>query len=79
MSSKWPSRGYDIQDELEDPIAFAALSIPDVMYYEQAMKEPDSGKFEQAMVDEVEIAVPSSSPLLLPPDEPQRFHSQRTQ
>jgi hypothetical protein len=45
--------GYQIQDEMEDPIAFAASSNPDIMYYDQAMKEPDSKQFEQAMVDEV--------------------------
>jgi hypothetical protein len=46
--------GYQIQDEMEDPIAFAASSNPDIMYYDQAMKEPDSKQFEQAMLDEVQ-------------------------
>jgi hypothetical protein len=39
---------------MEDPIAFAASSNPDIMYYDQAMKEPDSKQFEQAMLDEVQ-------------------------
>ncbi len=38
---------------MEDPIAFAASANPDVMYLDQAMKEPDKKQFEQAMVDEV--------------------------
>jgi hypothetical protein len=39
---------------MEDPIPFAASSSPDVMYYERAMKEPDSEKIEKTMIDEVE-------------------------
>ncbi len=46
--------GYQIQDDMEDPIAFVASSNPDIMYYDQAMKEPDSKQFEQAMLDEVQ-------------------------
>jgi hypothetical protein len=46
--------GYQIQDEMEDPIAFAASANPDIMYYDQAMKAPDSKQFEQAMLDEVQ-------------------------
>ena len=38
--------GYQIQDDMEDPIAFVASSNPDIMYYDQAMKEPDSKQFE---------------------------------
>ncbi len=44
---------YAIQDAMEDPIAFAASSNPDIMYFDQAMKEPDKEQFEQAMLDEV--------------------------
>ncbi len=45
--------GYDIEDELDDPIAFVASSNKDVMYLEQAMKEPDSAQFKAAMDEEV--------------------------
>ena len=45
--------GYQIEDELDDPIAFVASANPDIMYLDQAMKEPDSKQFEKAMVDEV--------------------------
>jgi hypothetical protein len=38
---------------MEDPIAFAASSNPDIMYLDQAMREPDKEQFEQAMLDEV--------------------------
>jgi hypothetical protein len=58
--------GYDIQDEMEDPIAFSASSSPDVMYYEHAMKEPDSGKFEQAMIDEVEAHIKNGHWAIIP-------------
>jgi Reverse transcriptase (RNA-dependent DNA polymerase) len=44
---------YDIQDKMENPIAFAASSNPDVMYMDQAMKEPDHKEFEAAMIKEV--------------------------
>jgi hypothetical protein len=44
---------YGIQNEMEDPIAFAATSNPDVMYLDQAMKEPDRIEFEKAMIKEV--------------------------
>ena len=46
-------QSYGIQDEMEDPIAFAATSNPDVMYLDQAMKEPDRDEFEKAMIKEV--------------------------
>jgi hypothetical protein len=46
--------GYQIQDDMEDPVAFVASSNPDIMYYlDQAMKEPDKKNFEPAMLDEV--------------------------
>ena len=32
---------YEIQDQLENPIAFVASTNPDVMYIDQAMKEHD--------------------------------------
>jgi hypothetical protein len=38
---------------MENPMAFAASSNPDVMYLDQAMKEPDREKFEEAMLEEV--------------------------
>jgi hypothetical protein len=43
-----------IQTEMENPMAFAASSNPDVMYLDQAMKEPDRDKFEEAMLQEVQ-------------------------
>jgi hypothetical protein len=46
--------GYDIQDDMEDPIAFTASTNPDIMYLDQALKEPDSKQFQQAMLDEVQ-------------------------
>ena len=47
--------GYDIQDSMEDPIAFAlaASSNPDIMYLDEAMRAEDSEQFRKAMADEV--------------------------
>ena len=39
--------------ELDDPIAFKASSDPDTMYHHEAMKEPDSRQFREAMAKEV--------------------------
>jgi hypothetical protein len=46
--------GYQIQTELEDPIAFAASNNPDVMHVNQALKAPDRDKFVEAMKTEVQ-------------------------
>jgi Reverse transcriptase (RNA-dependent DNA polymerase) len=44
---------YTIQHRMEQPLAFVASTNPDVMYMDQAMKEPDSEQFHQAMLKEV--------------------------
>lgn len=44
----------DFQDLLDDPIAFAASSNPDILYLNEAMSAPDSAQFEEAMSDEVD-------------------------
>ena len=41
--------GYGIQDDMEYPMAFAALAKLDIMYLNQDMKEPDSKQFLDAM------------------------------
>ena len=43
----------EIQEKMDNPIAFLASTNPDVMYLDQAMKEPDRPEFEKAMVKEV--------------------------
>ena len=40
---------YAIQKALEDPIAFAASSNPDILYWDQAMKASDRDKFLEAV------------------------------
>lgn len=45
---------YKIQHEMNDPIAFAANSNPDDMYYHEAMKAPDRKQFVEAMDTEVQ-------------------------
>ena len=39
---------------MSDPIAYSASSDPDVMYVDQAMKQPDCKQFIKAMAEEVE-------------------------
>jgi hypothetical protein len=41
-----------IRDEV---MAMAASSSPDVMYMDQALREPDGEQFRKAMVDEVPV------------------------
>ena len=46
--------GYNIQEEMENPIAFVASTNPDIMYLDEAMRQPDKVQFQQAMIKEVE-------------------------
>jgi hypothetical protein len=48
---------YTLQDEMEDPIAFAASTNPDIMYLNEAMAAPDKEEFRKAMLKEVEAHV----------------------
>ena len=43
------STQYAIQKALEDPIAFAALCNPDILYWDQAMKAHNRNKFIEAV------------------------------
>jgi len=43
----------DLMDTLENPIAFAACTNPDIMYLHEAMKAPNKAEFEKAMAEEV--------------------------
>ena len=47
------SSQYALQKALEDPIAFAASSNPDILYWDQAMKASDRDKFLEAV--EIEL------------------------
>ena len=40
---------FAMQKALEDPIAFAATTNPDILYWDQAMKAPDRDKFLEAV------------------------------
>jgi len=44
---------YVTQELMDDPIAFAASSNPDILYHHEAMKQPDRLKFLDAMVQEL--------------------------
>jgi hypothetical protein len=52
-SEYWDPEQYAIDHGTIYPIFFAASNDPDVMFYDQAMKQPDADKFEQACVDEI--------------------------
>ena len=43
------SSQYSIQKAFEDPIAFAASSNPDILYWDQVMKTHDRDKFIEAV------------------------------
>ncbi len=45
--------GYKIQEEMENPIAFVASTNPDIMYLDEAMRQPDRVQFQKAMIEEV--------------------------
>jgi hypothetical protein len=42
-----------LQDRMRDPIAFHAEMMGDIMYFHQAMRQPDSGEFVKAVVKEI--------------------------
>jgi Reverse transcriptase (RNA-dependent DNA polymerase) len=46
--------GYKIQDDMENPIAFVESTNPDIMYLDEAMKQPDRIQFQEAMIKEVQ-------------------------
>jgi len=43
----------DLTESMEDPIAFAASSNPDILHLQDAMKADDHKKFKKAMAEEV--------------------------
>ena len=49
----WDIKDFEIQEAMEDPIAFAAHSNPDTMYLHEALRAPDRAQFIQAMQEEV--------------------------
>jgi hypothetical protein len=49
----WDTVQESIDHGTLDPIAFVASNDPDVMYYDQAMKQPDAEQFTQACNDEI--------------------------
>jgi hypothetical protein len=46
--------GYNIQDNMEDPIAFAASTNPNIMHVDETMRAQDSAQFLKAMAEEVQ-------------------------
>ena len=44
---------YKIQDYMQDPLAYLSSSDPDMMYFDQAMKQPDCKEFLNVAIREV--------------------------
>eukprot|EP00957_Ditylum_brightwellii_P069184 5253670-Ditylum_brightwellii.AAC.1 len=42
-----------IEMEMDDPIAFAAKHDPGIMYFHQAVKQPDAPQFVETTVEEI--------------------------
>ena len=42
-----------MEEQVRKPLAFMADEVGDVMYYHQAMNQPDAWEFSQALVKEV--------------------------
>ena len=51
--SRLADQEYKLQREMEQPIAFAASTDPDIMYLHEALKQPDRAQFIQAIEKEV--------------------------
>ena len=50
----WEIEDYEVQERMQNPIAFAVSADPDTMYHHEAMQQPDRAKFLEAMEAEVE-------------------------
>jgi hypothetical protein len=49
----WDIQDFEIQEQMDDPIAFAATTNPDTMYLHEALRAPDRNEFIEAMKKEV--------------------------
>lgn len=49
----WDDQQVATNHETIDPITFVASNNPDVMYYDQVMKQPDAAKFSKACDNEI--------------------------
>jgi hypothetical protein len=56
---------YDIQDQASNPISFSATSDPDIVYWHQAMQQPDKADFLKAAEAEVKLHVDSKHFVLM--------------
>jgi hypothetical protein len=51
----------DLQERMRNPVAFHAEMMGDIMYLQQALRQPDAKKFMQAVVKEVDGHVDSNN------------------
>ncbi len=56
----------DLQDRMHHPIAFLAEMMGDVMYLHQALRQPDSKEFVEAVIKEVNSHVDNNHCKLIP-------------
>jgi len=47
-------------------LAYAASNDPDVMYYHEAMQQPDRQAFQEAMIEEIEAHTNANNLILVP-------------
>jgi hypothetical protein len=47
------NRHLELQERIQNPIAFHAKMMDDIMYYHQALQQPDAKQFANAVVKEV--------------------------
>ncbi len=50
----------DLQERMQNPIAFHAEMMGDIMYYDQALQQPDAKQFTNAVVKEVDMSTTST-------------------
>jgi hypothetical protein len=60
---------YLLQDQLQDPIAFMTSTSPDVLYFDQAMHQPDRSEFVKAIIREVNDHIERKHWKLIPRDQ----------
>ena len=46
---------YEIQDDIQDPLAYPASSNPATMYFDKSMRQPDRKEFLNASIRDVNI------------------------
>jgi hypothetical protein len=59
----------ELQERMRNPIAFHAEMMGDIMYFHQAMRQPDAPEFVKAVIKEVEVHIKDKHWVLVKRDE----------